>query len=359
MEPKKIVVGMSGGVDSSMTLLLLKKAGWAPVGVSLKLPIWDDPQNLLRENVCCSTESLDIAKGVCEKLGVPYHQYDVKKDFQKYVMDYFISELKSARTPNPCAICNRYLKFKKLFDWAHENGIEHIATGHYASTCLNKKTGKYELLQAKDKSKDQTYGLCLLPNEWLRYIHFPLGIHTKDEVYKVAKREGFDIFLKRKQSQNLCFVAGKALPKYVGQKLGASPGEIMDENEKILGTHNGLHFFTIGQKKGLNLRLPGAFYVKEFDRKNNRLIVTKDQDSIFQKRIIISNFNFVSGVHPEKPTEVWAKIRYVQPLSKAILYPEENGEVKIAFRQPQYATCQGQFCVAYEGNVCLGGGVIS
>ena len=171
---KKIVVGMSGGVDSSMALILLKKQGWEPVGLSLKYGIWQDKRNLIRENVCCSRESFEIARSICKKLGVSHYIFDVSKEFKKEVIDYFVLELKNNCTPNPCVVCNPKLKFKKIFQWARKNGIKYVATGHYAVTKKNSKTGEFELLKSKDKEKDQTYSLSFLPQKWLKYTIFPL-----------------------------------------------------------------------------------------------------------------------------------------------------------------------------------------
>ena len=186
---KRIVVGVSGGVDSSMTLAILKDNGWDPIGVSLKLPYWKHDCNPYRENICCSEESLELAKKICEKLGVEHHIYDVQKDFETEVIAYFISDLKANKTPNPCIICNRHLKFIKLFKWAEKHGIEHVATGHYAKIQYNFGRKKFELLKAKDWSKDQTYGLCLFNQDMLRKLVLPLGEYTKEEVYKLAKKK--------------------------------------------------------------------------------------------------------------------------------------------------------------------------
>lgn len=356
MKPK-IVVGMSGGVDSSISVLLLKKRGWQPVGVSLKLAHWKSKSNILKENVCCTTESLDIAKNVCKKLNVPYYRYDVSKEFKKNVMDYFISELKKTRTPNPCAICNRYLKFKKLFEWAKKHNIKYVATGHYAKTRFNKKTKEYEMLRPKDTKKDQTYGLCLLPQKWLKHIVFPLADYTKDEVYKIAEEEGFKIFLKRKQSQDLCFVSGNALPSYIKDEIGENPGLIKDDTGKILGNHKGLHFYTIGQRR--NLGLTKKYYVKEINAKTNTLTVTENPNKICSKKLFLHPFNFMLPKVPNKIIRVLAKTRYQQPLSKAMIYPPKNGKVKVVFNKPQKSVTSGQVCTLYKNNVCLGGGIIN
>lgn len=355
MKSKRIVVGLSGGVDSSIALLLLKRQGWEPVGVSLKLAHWENKENVLGENACCTVKSLNIARNMCKTLDVPYHTYNVSKEFKKDVMDYFIDTLKEAKTPNPCVICNRYLKFAKLFEWAHAHGIEYVATGHYAKTKLNEKTGKYELLRPEDLNKDQTYGLSFLSQEWLKYIVFPLADYTKDEVYKTAEKEGFEIFLKRKQSQDLCFVSSKALPKYLEEQIGKRPGPIKNEKGEVIGQHKGLHFHTLGQRKGLGLS--EKYFVQEFDRKENALIVGKDKKAP-NKEVILRPFNFLSAV-PKDKQKVLAKVRYREPLSNATIYPPENDKVRVVFDKPGRFITSGQFCVFYKDDVCLGSGIIS
>ncbi len=356
MESKKIVVGMSGGVDSSVSLLLLKQQGWSPVGVSLKLAHWEHPANVRGENACCTAESLDIARDVCEKLDVPYHVYEVSAEFRKEVMDYFISELKSNRTPNPCIICNRTLKFRKLLEWAEKHGIEHVASGHYAKVRLNAKTGKYELLRPKDLVKDQSYGLSFLEQKQLKRLVLPLAEYTKDEVYAIAEKNGFGFFLKRKQSQDLCFVTKEAYPLYIKETLGEKPGPIKNVQGEILGKHKGLHFYTSGQRKGLGLK--DKYYVKGFDRKENALIVIQDRKEATQPDILLTKFNLLSGEAHKEKLRVQAKIRYLGKLSDATLYPPEKGKMRIVFDTPQEFVTPGQFCVFYQGDVCLGAGII-
>ena len=355
MDSKKIVVGMSGGVDSSMALLLLKKQGWQPVGVSLKLPVWEGTANCMRENACCTDESLRIAANVCKRLGARHYIYDVRREFRRAVMDYFVGELRKGRTPNPCAVCNRYLKFKKLFEWARKHGIKYVATGHYAKTRVNARTGEAELLRPKDLQKDQTYGLSLLPRTWLKHIVFPLGNYTKQEVYKMADREGFKIFLKRRQSQDLCFVSGHSLLHYVKAKLGEKTGTIVDDAGRVLGRHDGLHFYTMGQRRGLNL--PCTHFVKAFDVRNNRLIVTKDRKGLLQKEVLLLPFNFISGRRPKGKIEVSAKIRYRQQPQRAVLIPAGR-RVRVIFKKPLEAIAPGQICAVYKNKTCLGGGFI-
>jgi len=352
---KKIVVGMSGGVDSSITLFLLKQAGWDPIGVSLKLAHWKNKDNCL-ENACCTDESLLTAKEICKKLNVPYYTYNVKKEFQKEVIDYFIKELKNNRTPNPCTVCNRKLKFKKLFEWAKKHGIKYVATGHYADTKFNKKTNQYELIKAKDQTKDQTYGLAHLPQSYIKNIVLPLGKYTKKQVYKIAKKAGFDVYSKRKQSQDLCFVSSKALPLFLNAKIGKKPGNIVTDKGKIVGEHPGLHYYTIGQRKGLKLNT--KHYVKEQRGKTNELIITDRKETIGGKKVILKPFHFISGKTPDKKLKIEAKVRYSQPLAKGVL--EVKGKtLEINFKKNQDYIAPGQFCVFYQGKTCLGCGVIN
>ncbi|OIO28410.1 tRNA 2-thiouridine(34) synthase MnmA [Candidatus Micrarchaeota archaeon CG1_02_60_51] len=350
---KRIVVGMSGGVDSSMTLLLLKQSGWQPLGVTLMLEKWGEG---CRENACCTAESLRVAKSVCEKLGVKHFVVDAKADFKREVMDYFIDELSRARTPNPCITCNRRLKFAKLFEWAQANGIDYVATGHYAKTA-KRADGKTVLVPPKDRVKDQTYGLCLLPQEWLARCVFPLGGYTKEEVYATAKREGFEFFLKTKQSQDLCFVESAAVPAFLEEKLGRRGGEIVDANGKVLGRHDGLHFFTIGQRRGLGIE--GENYVVGFDAEKNRLIVSKDRKDLLKRTVLVTGFNYSTGEQPTEPMKVTAQVRYRQEPTAAIMHPAVGGVVKAVFKEPAESVTQGQVCACYgDGGACIGGGFI-
>jgi tRNA-specific 2-thiouridylase len=356
---RQVVVGLSGGVDSSVSLLLLKKQGWEPIGVSLKYASWENKRNLLKENVCCSQESFAIAKKICQKLKVPYYILDCRLDFKEKVMDYFLAVLKDKKTPNPCIICNRLVKFNKLFEFAKEKGAQYIATGHYARVRKNQKTGQYELLKGKDEKKDQSYFLCLLDQEQLGNIIFPLGDYTKEQVYQIAVKEGFDFFAKRRQSQDLCFVARQSMPFYLEEKIGFQPGDIIDQEGNILGQHQGLHFYTIGQRRGLNLP-GGPWWVVTFNRKKNQLIVTNKEDdpALFHRTVIVSDYHFISSKAPQQVIKVEAKTRFSQPTASAKLYPPQNNNLKLVFDRSQKAITPGQWAVFYQGEVCLGGGVI-
>jgi len=356
---RQVVVGLSGGVDSSVSLLLLKKQGYQPIGVSLKYAVWQSKENILKENICCSQESFAIARKICQKLKVPYYTIDCRDEFKRKVMGYFLSVLKDKGTPNPCVVCNKLVKFKKLFEFAKEKGAQYVATGHYARIRKNQKSGDYELLKGKDKKKDQSYFLCLLKQNQLKNIIFPLGNLTKEKVYQIAKKEGFNFFTKTKQSQDLCFVSRQSIPFYLEEKIGFQPGEIIDIQGNLLGQHQGLYFYTIGQRKKIKLS-DGPWWVVSFKKKKNQLIVTnKENDpALFSRTIIVSNVHFISGKAPQKVIKIEAKTRFSQPLASAKLYSLQKNKLKLVFEQSQKAVTPGQWAVFYQGEICLGGGVI-
>jgi len=355
-QDKKIVVGMSGGIDSSMALILLKKQGWHPIGVSLKLPIWQNKLNPLKENPSCTKESFKIAKDVCKKLNVPYYIIDAKKDFQKEVVSYFISEWKNLRTPNPCVVCNPNFKFKQLLQWAKKHNIQHIATGHYARLRLNNKTKQFELLKAKDKKKDQSYDLCLLPQKYLSHIIFPLGGYTKKEIYKIAQKEDIKLLVNKRESQDFCFIAGQSLCSFLKEKIGEKQGLILDQKGNVLSKHQGLHLFTLGQRKGIKLS-GGPYFVADWDKKKNSLFVTKNKKTLYKKELFVFPYHLISGKRIIKPTNAQVQTRYQQKLSQARLIPEKR-KLKIILKKNIFAPCPGQFAVFYQNDKCLGGGRI-
>ena len=351
-----MIVGMSGGVDSSVALILLKEQGFEPIGVTLKLPVWQGPLNLCRENICCTKESIEIAESVCKKLNAPYYLVDAQKEFKNKVIDYFTKELKKYRTPNPCVICNRNLKFHLLIGLARKLKVPYVATGHYAK--IKKSKNVYELLKSRDKNKDQSYSLSFLTQKQLRHIILPLENYTKEKVYAIAKKEGFKTFEKIKQSQNFCFVSDKSLPIFIKKEISPKAGPIIDTKGNILARHEGLSLYTIGQRK--RLKIPdGPYFVKVFDTRKNALIVTKNKKDLCQKEVILSPYNFISGKIPKKSIKVKAKIRYQQRLSSAILYPPQKNKIRIVFQKAQRAVTPGQFCAFYQGKKCLGSGAIN
>lgn len=354
--PQKIVVGISGGVDSAVALSLLKQQNFAPVGVFLKFSAWQDKESDAKKNIYLRDKSIANARQICQRLDVPFFIYNVASDFNKQVVNYFVSELKNNRTPNPCVICNREFKFKQLFAWAKQHQIEYVATGHYAKIKKNLVSQKYELVEAKDKHKDQTYFLSILPQRWFKNIIFPLGNYLKEEVCQIAKRQGLII---KQESQDFCFVSKKIMTQFLKEVIGSQTGQIVDSTGKILGKHEGLCFYTIGQRKRINLS-NGPYFVEAIDVVKNNLIVTKRRQEICQQEIILSPCYFISGEPLKDKMKVMAKIRYQQALNQAVIFPSKNKKkIKVIFTKPQLAVTPGQFCVFYQGRKCLGGGIIN
>jgi tRNA-specific 2-thiouridylase len=342
---QKVLVGMSGGVDSSMAALLLKEQGYDVIGATLSLPRWKESD----EN-----KAIENAKKVCEKLEIPHYTIDAVALFQDKVVEYFKSEYKSGKTPNPCVVCNRFVKFHSLFKFAKEKGIALIATGHYAIIRQNAKSGKTELLKGKDKLKDQSYYLSFLTQRYLSQLILPLGEHTKKEVYELAEKHGFRQFKKTDQSQDFCYLSGHSTEEYLEENLKNKPGPIVDESSKKIGAHEGLACYTIGQRRGIRLS-GGPFFVKKVDITNNTLVVTKDESALASKEAILSPFNIISEEKISKPLEVTAQIRYKAKPVKAIAV-EKNSKLHIKFKTPVYALTPGQLCAIYQGEICIGGG---
>jgi tRNA-specific 2-thiouridylase len=354
---RKIVVGMSGGVDSSISLILLKKNGWNPIGVSLKFGTWEDSCNSARENSCCTAKSIKTAQRICKEYSCEHVTLEVGENFHEKVISYFTESLKSAKTPNPCIICNRYLKFLELFDYAKNNDIQYIATGHYAKIIKSKKYGCYFISKPKDKKKDQTYYLALLPQEWLPHIIFPLADLTKEKVYKMAEEEGLDFYLKLAQSQDFCFVSEKSLQSFIEKEVGTKDGPIKDKTGKVLGKHSGLASYTIGQRKNIGLS-GGPYFVVEKDVESNVLIVSTKKSDILKKEAILENCVFSNILFSGIAQEVKAKIRYQHKPAVAMLKPYGKSQYVLTFGKPQLAVTPGQYAVFYLKNLVIGAGEI-
>jgi tRNA-uridine 2-sulfurtransferase len=348
MTGQKIIVAMSGGIDSSVSAWLLLNQGWKVQGLSFKFADWNE-------------KAIKTAARVCQILNIPHQIIEPEADFKKYVIDYFIAEHKKGRTPNPCVVCNKEFKFKYLIEQAKLKNINFIATGHYARTKkLNLSSNldsEPQLLQAKDKLKDQSYYLSFLKPGWLRKIVFPLGSLKKDQVYELAGKADFNFLLKQKSSQDICFLADQKLTGFLKKSLGQKPGKIITKKGRVLGKHQGLHFYTIGQRKGIKLG-QGPFWVLKKDYQQNQLTVTKVKKDLYQKKLLMRPFNFLSIKPPKEIITVRAKVRYRQPLAAARLMPVKDNILQLEFLKAQKAITPGQFCVFYKGEICLGGGRI-
>lgn len=343
----KVVVAMSGGVDSSVTAALLKQAGYDVVGIMMKF--WNDPKGYPRssDNRCCSVESEKLARLVAKRIGIPFYVLNVEKEFKKIVVDYFLNEYKSGRTPNPCVICNKEIKFGILINKALGLGADFIATGHYA------RIEKGRLLKGADEQKDQSYFLWQLDQKKLSHVLFPVGGYKKPEVRKLAKRFNLPT-AETPESQEICFVQGETndfLKKY----LKVKPGKIIDTKGILVGEHQGLWFYTIGQRRGLEIP-QGPYYVIDKNFKENELIVSKNSKDLEQKEFIVEDINFIVPV--KFPINIDVKIRYKSISAKAIIVKGEENSVKVIFQKKQKAITPGQSAVFYKGKELLGGGII-
>ncbi|MDP2741142.1 MAG: tRNA 2-thiouridine(34) synthase MnmA [bacterium] len=334
---------MSGGVDSSVAAALLKKQGYFVIGIFMKF--WKEGKSA--ENRCCSVESEKLARLVAKKIGIPFYVINVEKEFKKKVVDYFLKEYKKGNTPNPCVVCNKEIKFGFLINKALKMGAELIATGHYAQMKNNK------LLKGKDKEKDQSYFLWQLNQKKLSRVLFPVGKYKKTEVRKIAKEMELPT-AQTPESQEVCFIQNTTndfLKKYLKTK----PGNIIDVSGKILGKHQGLWFYTIGQRKGIGFS-GGPYFVVAKDLKNNNLIVSKNQKDLESKQLIVKNVNWTNP--PKLPFQAEIKIRYKSNIATAKISDFGKNKVKIFFQKPQKAITPGQSVVFYRNQELLGGGVI-
>ncbi len=347
---------MSGGVDSSVSLMLLKKAGYEVVGVSLKYKTYNC--NKLKENVCCSKESLSLARMVCKSFGVKHVIIDVEKEFQKEVIDYFKGELKLNRTPSPCVFCNPRVKFKALFSYCDKIGFDRVATGHYAKVKEGLFEGKKQFLLCKsnDRAKDQTYSLSFLPRDLLQRIIFPLGNLTKEDVYSLAKN--YDIlktYSTVKQSQDFCFLSNNGYGEFIKNEIKPLAGEIKDDHGKTLGSHEGLNYYTLGQRKGIKLA-GGPYYVIE-KKLPSTLIVSKDVGLSFKKCVVLRPINLLFQTKKDE-LEVEVKSRSSAALCKAKIKIYDD-HIELSYTKPHSTLVPGQIAVLYLKEVCLGSGVIN
>jgi tRNA-uridine 2-sulfurtransferase len=353
---KKVIVAMSGGVDSSVAAAMLKSQGFEVVG--LFMHFWSASAKASADK----KEKENEAKRIAKAIGIPLYIIDIETEFKKEVVDYFLRELKKGNTPNPCIMCNKRIKFQKLFETMLAMKFDFIATGHYAriKRIMNHESRvmNYGLFEAKDKNKDQSYFLYNLTQKQLSRIIFPVGEYTKPEIRKMAEKFNLPV-ADKPESQDICFIPEKEPNEFIKRNLKVAKGKIVDTNGKILGEHQGIELYTIGQRKGLNIGGKGPYFVVRKDLKNNRLIVTNNLDnlSLFEKEIEIKDVNWTVG-KPEESFKAKVKVRYRKAAIDAIIKPEKDSCL-IKFSQPQKAVTPGQSAVIYSKNgEVLGGGVI-
>ena len=345
---------MSGGVDSSATAALLLEQGYDVVGITLKL--W--PQDCVNraEDKCCGPQAVTDARSVCHKLGIPYYLIDEAADFQKYVIQYFAAEYKAGRTPNPCVMCNQNLKFGRLIDRADQLGAEFIATGHFAR--VERENGRVLLKRGRDPRKDQSYFLFSLRQDQLARALFPLGEKTKSDTREVARHCNLKT-ADKEESMEICFVPDNNYGGFLQQAdlVQKHQGEIVDVHGQVLGHHDGIEFYTIGQRKGLGLSTPKPLYVIELDAEQNRVVVG-DDSLLDRDEFIVDRCNWIRFAEPPAQFEVMAKIRYNHPGTPASITPLADGRAKVKLHTAQRAITPGQAAVFYQEDLVIGGGWI-
>lgn len=357
-DPKRVICAMSGGVDSSVAAKLLVDAGYDVMGVTMKL--FDSDGVILEEGsrTCCSLEDVEDARGVAFNLGIPYHVFNYTDTFGKCVVDRFCEAYLEGRTPNPCIDCNRFLKFEALQQRRRELGYDYVATGHYARRAFDEETGRYLLLKGKDPKKDQSYVLYHLTQNHLAHMLFPVGELEKTRVREVAHQAGLENADKL-ESQDICFVPDGDYATFIHEHTGCSfkPGAIVDEAGNILGTHNGLVHYTIGQRKGLGIAAGEPLFVLRKDAETNTLVVGPASASGFTE-VIANDVNLISVPAIEEPMQVEVKVNYRAMPRRATVHME-NECLVVRFDEPVRAVAPGQALVMYQGDVVVGGGTIA
>lgn len=343
---KKALIAMSGGVDSSVAALLMKKAGYDCIGAMMRL--WGGTNEQDEKD----------AAAVAERLGIPFYVFDCSDEFQNRVINKFIDTYEKGATPNPCLDCNRFMKFGALYRKARELGCDYIATGHYAVTELDKTTGRYLLKKAADSAKDQSYVLYSLSQEILRHVILPLGRHTKSEIRTIAQENGF-VNSHKKESQDICFVPDGDYASFIEHERGKTypPGEFVTTDGEIVGRHSGIIRYTIGQRKGLGVSYRVPLYVCAKDMEHNRVILTEGRD-LFSKEVTAADINLISVDRIEDGMRVSARTRYNMKEQPATAYQTDENTIKVAFDEPQRAAAPGQALVLYSGKSVVGGGTI-
>lgn len=358
MAKGRVMLGMSGGVDSSVAAAVLSDQGYEVVGVTMQ--IWQDmaEERKQTEGGCCSLTAVSDARRVADKLGISYYVLNFKDIFQQRVIDYFTSEYLKGRTPNPCIACNRFVKFEALLHKAISMDMDYIATGHYARISFDETTGRYLLKKSVTAAKDQTYALYTMTQNQLKRTLFPIGEYTKEKVRQMAGGLGLPVASKP-DSQEICFVEDNDYGRFITENTNASiaPGYFTDISGNRLGMHKGIIHYTVGQRKGLGISFGKPMFVVAIKPEDNT-VVLGEEDEVFSYELSASDLNFISIPELTDEMKVTAKIRYSAKEAAAVISPLGDGRVRVVFEKPQRAVTPGQSIVFYSDDTVVGGGVI-
>lgn len=351
---KKVIIAMSGGVDSSVAAFLMKEKGYECIGATMKLYDNEDI-GISREKTCCSLDDIDDARAVARRLDMPYYVFNFKDEFEEKVIHKFISTYENGGTPNPCIDCNRYLKFEKLFQRMYELGFDYVVTGHYAK--VEEESGWFYLKKGEDVTKDQSYVLYSLTQSQLSHIQFPLGAYSKSEIREIAQSQNF-LNARKKDSQDICFVPDGNYAKFIEGYLGKTypQGDFVDKNGNVIGRHQGIIRYTNGQRKGLGVAFGKPMYVTGKDAEKNTVTLCTNEE-LFSDTLLAVDFNWLIP-NPSEQIKCKARVRYNMKEQPATAYILEDNKVKVVFDEPQRAITKGQAVVLYEDDVVLGGGTI-
>ncbi len=357
MDKKKVVIGMSGGVDSSVAAYLLKKQGYDVIGATMQ--IWQDEDIETKEDNggCCGLSAVDDARRVANDLDIPYYVMNFKKEFKEKVMDYFVDEYIQGRTPNPCIACNRYVKWESLLNRSLEIGADYIATGHYAQI-EQLPNGRYALKKSATAAKDQTYALYNLTQYQLSHTLMPVGQYTKDEIRQIAEEIELKV-ANKPDSQEICFIPDNNYAKFIDEntEVHLPEGDFVDLEGNVIGRHKGITHYTVGQRKGLNLSMGHPVFVTEIRTISNEVVIGNAED-VFASKLIANNINYMSIADLEGKMQVTAKIRYSHQGDLCTIEKIDDGCILCTFKEPQRAITPGQAVVFYEGEYVVGGGTI-